>query len=79
LGLPRSRYRKGKQHAIRLAMMLATVAPDERWRGWDWQLDELTHGSGLVLPNEDLPWLAAQLDRLERVADGQLTLERGTA
>jgi hypothetical protein len=28
-----------------------------------------------ALPNDDLPWLAAQLERVERAAAGQLTLE----
>jgi hypothetical protein len=68
------RYRKSGQWATRLAVLLADAAPDDRWRGWRWQLDEWNGGSGLVLPNEDLPWLAAQLDRIERFSAGQLPL-----
>jgi hypothetical protein len=34
-------------------------------------VDELNHSSGLVLPNKDLPWLAAQLGRIERRSAGQ--------
>jgi hypothetical protein len=71
-GEPR-RYSKGKQHATRLAVMLHEVAPDDRWRGWRWNIDGLNGDSAVVLPNEDLPWLAAQLERIERAAAGQLT------
>jgi hypothetical protein len=78
-GLLRGRYRKGGQYATRLAVALADVAPDQRWRAWDWQVNEWEHGSGLLLPNEDLPWLAAQLERIERAAAGQLTFEEAPA
>jgi hypothetical protein len=71
----RFRYRRGKQGATRLAVMLAEVAPDDRWGGWRWDWDEFNRSSGVVLPNEDLPWLAAQLERGERAKAGQLTLE----
>lgn len=73
-GQLRSRYRKGRQYATRLAVMLADVAPDDRWRTWRWNLDELNQASALVLPNEDLPWLTAQLERIGRAAAGQLTI-----
>ena len=69
------RFRKSRQHASRLAMMLHDVAPDDRWRAWRWNLDEGNWASAVVFPNEALPWLAAQLARLERVAGGQLTIE----
>jgi hypothetical protein len=75
----RFRYRRGKQGATRLAVMLADVAPDDRWRAWRWDWDEFNRSSGVVLPNEDLPWLAAQLERIERAAAGQLTLEEAPA
>jgi hypothetical protein len=78
-GLLRSRYRKGKQGATRVVIMLADVAPDDRWCAWRWDWDELNQDSGVVLPNEDLPWLAAQLERIERAAPGQLTLEEASA
>jgi hypothetical protein len=74
----RHRYRKSGQWATRLAVLLAGVAPDDRWRGWDWQVRWWEQGSGLVLPNEDLSWLAAQLERVERSSAGQLAL-RGLA
>jgi hypothetical protein len=77
-GEPR-RYCKGKQHATRLVVMLADVAPDDRWRGWRWEWDNINWCSAVVLPNEDLLWLAAQLERLERAAAGQLTLEEAPA
>jgi hypothetical protein len=64
-GLLRGRFRKSRQWAPRLALLLAEVASDERWRGWDWQVREWESGSGMVLPNEDLSWLAAQLERVE--------------
>jgi hypothetical protein len=77
-GLPRSRYRKGRQGATRLVVMLADVAPDDRWRAWRWDWDEFNQDSGVVLPNQDLPWLGTQLERLERAAAGQLELEEAS-
>jgi hypothetical protein len=62
----RHRFRKGGQWATRLAVLLADAASDDRWRSWEWQVREWESGSGLLLPNEDLPWLAAQLERIER-------------
>jgi hypothetical protein len=56
--------------------VLAAVAPDDRWRTWRWVLDDFNLSSALVLPNEDLPRLTAQLERIERAAAGQLTLGR---
>jgi hypothetical protein len=74
-----SRYRKGKQHATRLVVLLAEVAPDDRWRTWRWCWDQLNQGSGVLLPNEDLPWFAIQLERLERATAGQLTFDEALA
>jgi hypothetical protein len=71
----RFRFRKSRQWAPRLAVILAGAAPDDRWRRWRWDVDDFNRSSGVVLPNEDLPWLAAQLGRVERAAAGQLTLE----
>jgi hypothetical protein len=73
------RFRKSRQWAPRLAVILAGVAPDDRWRGWRWDVDTFNRSSGVVFPNEDLPWLAAQLERIERAAAGQLTLEEAPA
>jgi hypothetical protein len=78
-GLLRGRFRKSGQWAPRLAVMLADVAPDDRWRTWRWDVDSLNASSGLVLPNEDLPWLVSQLERIERAATGQLELELDAA
>jgi hypothetical protein len=68
-------FRKTRQWAPRLAVILASVAPDDRWRGWRWNVDDFNRSSAVVLPNEDLPWLAAQLARIERAAAGQLAFE----
>jgi hypothetical protein len=82
------RLRKGRQHAVRLAIMLHDVAPAERWRSWRWEAD--WEGSAVVFPNEDIPWLTIQLERIKRrtalrrervarEAAGQLTLEEALA
>jgi hypothetical protein len=73
-GLLRGRFRKSRQWAARLAVMLAGVAPHDRWRRWGWDVEEWEQSTAVVLPNEDLQRFAAQLHRLQCVAAGQLTL-----
>jgi hypothetical protein len=72
----RRRFRKSRHGASRIAVHLRNVAPDPdaRWRRWGWDWDEFNRSSGVVLPNEDLPYLAGLLEHATREASGQLVL-----
>jgi hypothetical protein len=79
--LVRSR-RESRQGATRVAMPVADTC-DTRWRAWRSQQDDDDVGSAVQLPNEDVPSLdgvlEAVLERSDRVATGQLTIEEAGA